>query len=67
MDVSRAEAVQDDWKSAGGSGGLDPVVGGVLGEMEDVGAVGKERRESFAQVETPFIQDCQMSDESGSG
>jgi hypothetical protein len=67
VDISRGEAVKDEWKLPRGPGGLDPIVCRVLRQMENLGAVGKQRGEAFSQVEPPFIEDCEMRDEDGCG
>jgi hypothetical protein len=47
---------QDDWKTSRYASGLDPSVGRVLREVQDLRAVGKERRAALAEVEPPFVQ-----------
>ena len=48
---TRGEGVQDHWKTPTGPRGVDPVAGGILGEPEDVRAVGEERTVAMGSVE----------------
>ena len=42
---------------------LDAAVGGVFGEVQDLGAVGEERRAAFAEVESSRVDFHQTGDE----
>lgn len=50
------QQVENDRKASRRAGCLDPAVGRVLREMENLRAVREERRASFAQVESPSVQ-----------
>jgi len=41
--------LQDAWKTSGYASGLDPSVGRVLREVQDLRAVGEERRAALAR------------------
>ena len=49
------EAIQELGLTADGASGLDPVIGLVLGQLQEGGAVGEERRGPFAEVEASFV------------
>jgi hypothetical protein len=53
---SSGEHVQNHRMPARGAGGLDPSVGGVLGQMENVRAVTEERGTALTKVETTRVQ-----------
>src|SRR3990172_8859215 len=57
------EHVEDDREPPRGAGRLDAIVGGMLGEMEDLRTVGEERGKAFAEVEAAFVQDGEVADE----
>ena len=63
--VERAlrEAFQDHRKAAGGARGLDPVVGLVLREVQDLVAVREQGRKAFPQVQVPGVELDEMRDE----
>jgi hypothetical protein len=67
VDRSLFEQVQDGGEAASGAGGLDAVVGLVLGEAEHVPAVGEERRMAHAQVRVAGVQLGQVRDQEGGG
>ena len=50
------QQLQDDRKAPRGAGGLDPSIGRVLGEAEDLRAVGEERRAALPEIEPPRVQ-----------
>jgi hypothetical protein len=47
--------VEQNRKPPGRAGGFDAVIGGALGEVEHLRAVGKERRAALAQIEPSRI------------
>ena len=47
---------QDDRKLPRNASGLDASIGGVLGEAEDLRAVGEERRAALPEIEPPRVQ-----------
>jgi len=60
---SHLEHLEYDRKTPDHPGGFDAPIGGVLGEMEHLRAIGKQRRAAFGEVETSFVQFREVSDE----
>jgi hypothetical protein len=47
--------IEDDRKASRGTSGLDSVVCSVLGQMQRLRAIGEERREPFAKIESASV------------
>ena len=56
VDLGGGEEVEDDREALGRACGLDAVEGLVLGEREDVAAIGEERRVARAQVHVAGVE-----------
>jgi hypothetical protein len=63
VDRRFCEHVEDHGKPAGGSGGLDPIIGLVLGEPQGVPAIDEERRVALAEVHIACVQFGQVGDD----
>jgi hypothetical protein len=59
------EHVEQDGEPPGGVGNLDPVVGAVLGQLEDLGAIREERLASGAPIQLPRIELRQVGHQRG--
>ena len=67
VELPLREPVEDDWEAAGGAGGLDAVVGLVLGEAEGIAAVDEERRIALPEVDVAGVELGEVGDELGRG
>jgi hypothetical protein len=54
--VQGAPTIQEEGEVPRGARRLDPPIRGVFGEVQDLRAVGKERRTSGAEIEAPRIE-----------
>jgi hypothetical protein len=50
------EQLDDQREALRGTGGLNPSVGGTFGQVEDLGAVGEERRAALPEVQLARVQ-----------
>ena len=50
------QQLQNYRKAPRHASGLDPSIGGVLGETEDLRAIGKEGRTALSEVQAPRVQ-----------
>ena len=67
VEHSLREPVEDDGEAAGGAGGLDAVVGLVLGEAEGVAAVDEEGGIALPEMEVAGVELGEVGDELGRG
>ena len=51
-----SEQIEDVWEPSRGARGLDPPVGGVLGQMQTLRAVREQRRVAFTKVQTACVE-----------
>ena len=67
MDPSVGEEGQDHWKPSRRARRFDPVVRGVLGEVQNLRAVREHRRAALPEVEPPRIELRECGDQASSG
>ena len=65
VDRPLGEQVEDDGEPAGGAGGVDTVVGLVLGQTEDVPTVDEQGRIALAEVDVAGVELGEVGDELG--
>jgi len=57
-----AEQLEDDRVPPRGPARFDAAIGGVLGEMEHLHAVGKHRRAAFSKVQLSLVEHGEVGD-----
>jgi len=60
---ARGQVLQEHRKLPHRPRGLDAVVGGVLGEVEHVGAVLEQRGIAFPKIQAPLVEFCEVGNE----
>src|SRR5262245_15747450 len=55
-EVACFEPHEQDWIATRGASSLDPAIGGVLGQAQHLGAVGKQRGTPFGEIQTSRIE-----------
>jgi hypothetical protein len=51
-----SKQIEDVWQPSRNASGLDPSIGGVLGQMQTLGAVREQRRVAFTKVQTACVE-----------
>ena len=57
------QEVENDRESAGCPSAFDPVIGGMLGQVQHPRARGEQRRTAFREVEAPPVEFREVSDQ----
>jgi hypothetical protein len=63
VELAPAQVIQDQRIGSSGSRSLDPVIGGGLREVQDLGAVGEHRGAALLEVEPPSIDLAEVGEQ----